>query len=538
MTSFKKFFYILYLPLSLCAHTPTKESTVLHRKQLQELISPSCVALPEGGFVYYFHPDLFPWLEKPLTSQTVQTLRQKLSPHLQIPFSKEGFTKASSRRDDGEIDETNYSAIWVRDASWHYFGLKITNKMDAKRLIMNLLRFYSSEEQINRFLTVIASPQIANPQCNANAHMDVPLIRFSGQSLSHHQVEGSDQEWNHLQFDSHGLFLLAISDAVRSNIISAEDLNEKSYEILSLFPAFFTQTKYWERTDAGPWEEELIPNASTVGLIAAGLREYQNTLLKNITIKQQLDLIAKKNGTVIASSLCPQHIEMLFQKGLAKVEYNLSLGGEAPDLSGKEINRNADAALLFLCYPDQALFADNSEKTQTILNITLGLVGPYGVYRYKNDAYQALNYWINYDIPSAIGGEKTVDLKIATRFEKGYMPSNQPYDAQWFFDSIFAGVYYNLSLITHDQTLQKYYLQRGDVHLKRALGQFTGPNTYAANGEKLMPMSLPESINTVFDANYLFKPMPSPICPLGWSVATMQMALEKAEKAHQCYEIQ
>ena len=238
----------------------------------------------------------------------------------------------------------------------------------------------------------------------------------------------------------------------------------------------------------------------------------------------------------ISTALRPDHIALLYNQGVAKVESNLSLGGEAPNIDGNGIDRRADAALLFLCLPDNALFYNNPEKTQTILNIVLGLVGPYGVFRYKLDAYQALNYWINYEIPSAIEGPKTPDSDFITRFQKGYMPSNQPYDAQWFFDSIIAGIYYNLVQMTQDRKVQAYYLTRGDVHLKRAIGQFTGPNAVASNGEKLPPLCLPESINTVFDLNYMFCPMPSPICPLGWSTASMRIALEKAEMAHHLFE--
>ena len=546
-----------FLPY-LEAHTPTKDATNVHRKQLQNLVAPHCVAIPEGGFVYYFHPKVYPWLENRIDLQTIKSMRKEITPYLKIPLTKEGFTMASTRRLEDEIDETSYSAIWVRDTCWHYFGLKIGDREDAKRIILSLLKFYSTKNQVKRFVQVITNPETADPIHNPNAYMSVPLIRFSRKTLHHHQVNDEDQVWNHLQFDSHGLFLLVVSDALKSNIITAQDLSSEYYAALSLFPAFFSQTEYWIRKDSGPWEEELMNNASSIGLMAAGLKGYKEDLLGDATIEKNLmkasselgvkygyQSSAKSSGSsntsslkqIVQASLKKDAIDDLYQKGLKRVEFNLSLGGEAPDINKIGVNRRADAALLFLCVPDNSLFSTNKEKSQTILNIVLDLVAPYGVFRYKTDAYQALNYWIDHAIASDIQGKKTPDLEFVTRFHKGYMPGNQPFDAQWFFDSIIATVYYNLSEMMESKKIQEYYLTQGDVHLKRAIGQFTGPNAYAANGEKLAPMSLPESINTVFTLNYLFKPMPSPICPLSWSTAAMRIALQKAENAHSYFEM-
>jgi len=527
------------IPLTLLqAHVPSNESTILNQYNLQKNVSPYCIAVPEGGFVYYFNPKVKPWLEKRLDLQVIQSMRDDLAQALEIPFSKEGFTMASTRRSEEEVDETSYSAIWVRDACWHYFGLRSDDKKGAKKLLLNLMKFYSSPDQIERFINVIDSPEIANPLCNPDAKMDVPLIRFSRKTLSHHEENGVHQRWNHLQFDSHGLFLLAVSDALRSKILSGEEISRENYFMLSLFPAFFKQTEYWQRDDAGPWEEELLNNASTTGLIAAGLREYKNELINHDEIREQLEKAishAQIDGSLLEKlkdAMSIEEIQKLIQLGVSRVEYNLSLGGEAPDLSGKGLDRRADAALFSLCLPDHSLYFNDPEKIQTILNINLSLVGPYGVFRYRIDPYQAMNYWIDFRAISAIEGSLTPDLSFINRFDKGYMPNNQPFDAQWFFDSMIAGIYYHLASLAEFSIDGRYFLQKGDYHLKRALGQFTGPNAVAANGEILPEMCLPESINTVFTQNFLFKPMPSPICPLGWSTAVMRIALEKAEKAH------
>lgn len=523
------------------AHLPTQKETVAYRNRLDKLITPKCISIPEGGFVYCFHPIVEKWVEQPFSADLLNQIQSRLKTSLEIPLTNEGFTKAVPRLEGDPFGEVSYSAVWVRDSCWHYYGLKISNPQNAERLLLSLLNFYSSDQQISRFLSVIEKPQIANPDLEPVAHMKVPLIRFSSKTLSHHQSEGQDQEWNHIQFDSHGLFLLALSDALSSGILKPESLTEKNFEMLALFPAFFTQVNYAEKNDAGPWEEELQYNASSVGLVAAGIKRIMEVLRLNPVLKRGLqnginNIKTKvKNPDLvrtIESDLSPGNIQALYQKGLKRVEKNLSLGGEAPNLEGQGADRKADAALLFLGLVKYTPFFDNPGKIKEILNINSSLIGPYGIYRYKYDPYQALNYWIDFDLLSPISGAETPLLKAVSWSQKAYMPHQQSHDAQWFFDSCFADLYYHLSMMEKGKAEKAYYLKQGDIHLKRALAQLTGPKAYAANGDQLEALQVPESINTVFDSYFNTRPLPSPICPLSWAKAALQMALNRAQAAH------
>lgn len=519
--------------LNIYAHIPTKEETVIYRNQLDSRVLPKCISIPEGGFVYYYHPIVATWLEQPLNTALLQTIEDKLKNSLEIPFTKEGFTQAVSRQD--QFGEVSYSAIWVRDCCWHYYGLKIHHQQDAAKLLLNLLRFYSTDQQIARFLAIIKDPKLADPNFHPLAHMQVPLIRFSSKTLSHHQFENQDQEWNHLQFDSHGLFLLALSDALSSGILLPKELDEKHFAVLALFPAFFSQTNYAEKADAGPWEEELQYNASSAGLVASGIKRIMEVLSKQ-GLQSGIEFLKNKTDEsticIIESAMSSKNILNLYQSGLDRVEKNLSFGGEAPNLEGG-LDRKADAALLFLALVEHSLFFDNPKKIKEILNINSALIGPYGIYRYRYDPYQTCNYWINFDLPSPILGTETTLFKRITSWQKGYMPDRQSSDAQWFFDSFFAVLYYHLSEIK-EGLAKAYYLRQGDIHLKRALAQLTGPNAYSANGEPVNALEFPESINTVFD--FASRPLPSPICPLNWAKAAMQMALQRAKSAHAQFE--
>jgi hypothetical protein len=537
--------FILFGCPVIYAHIPTQLETVIYRQHLDAWASPKCLSIPEGGFVYYYHPTVGAWLEQPFTAALLKSIEDQLKPSLEIPFTKEGFTQAVARPVGDPFGEVSYSAIWVRDCCWHYYGLKIHHPENAAKLILNLLRFYSTDEQISRFLAVIEKPQIADPNLDPMAHMNVPLIRFSSQTLSHHQFENQLQEWNHLQFDSHGLFLLALSDALSSGILLPESLSQRNFALLALFPPFFTQTKYAGKGDAGPWEERLQYNASSAGLVASGIKRIWEVLHSNSILNQGLqggiqrlkkDVASGHLIDKIESALMPENVQNLYQCGMDRVERNLRFGGEAPGLGTGGIDRRADAALLFLALVEHTPFFDHPKRIQEILNINSSLVGPYGIYRYLYDPYQTYNYWIDFDVSSPIFGAKSALFQSVDWWKKGYMPHRQPHDAQWFFDSCFADLYYHLSMMEEESLAKGYYLLHGDIHLKRALAQLTGLNAYAANGEPLEALELPESINTVFDCFYSTRPLPSPISPLSWAKASMQMALTRARAAHAQFE--
>lgn len=534
---------ILSILLSSQVYTkvPSQEDTIVDRKRLDSLVSPMCLSIPEGGFVYYYHPAIKTWLEQRFNASILKGIETQLKDSLAIPLTKEGFTKAIGRPEGVVFGDISYTAVWVRDSCWHYYGMKIASPKNAAKLLLNLMKFYSSQEQFSRFLTIIEKPQLADPDLNPEAQMQVPLIRFSSKTLSHFQLDGKDEEWNHIQFDSHGLFMLALSDALTSGILTPAMLTTENFAMLALFPAFFSQTKYADKKDAGPWEDEMLYNASSAGLVASGLKRMMEMIRSNPALNKGLQggikLLKNKVRNpnligIIEQATSVQSIQRLYQEGMERVDKNLALGGEAPSLDGKSRDRRADAALLFLALLEYTPFYDQPEKIKMLLNIDSSLVGPYGIYRYKYDPYQSSNYWINFDIASAISGVKTAELDYLNSWHKGYMPHKQPFDAQWFFDSCFADLYYRLSMLEKGREMKAYYLRHGDIHLKRSLAQLSGPDSYAANGVKLDPLQSPESINTVIDFYYSVRPMHSPICPLNWAKAALQMALERAQAAH------
>ncbi len=102
-------------------------------------------------------------------------------------------------------------------------------------------------------------------------------------------------------------------------------------------------------------------------------------------------------------------------------------------------------------------------------------------------------------------------------------------EAQWFFDSLAALSWLHISQVTEEPRLKSQDLHRAKIHIKRALGQLTGPDQIAADGKPVREWMAPESINTVIiEGKTHF--LASPITPLNWAKAALDMALREFER--------
>ncbi len=52
-------------------------------------------------------------------------------------------------------------------------------------------------------------------------------------------------------------------------------LQQQDLEILALFPFYFQAIQYWEDEDSGHWEEDRKIEASSIGVVIAGLKELK-----------------------------------------------------------------------------------------------------------------------------------------------------------------------------------------------------------------------------------------------------------------------
>ncbi len=489
------------------------------------------ILCPEGEFIAVYNKKSEAWVKKEIDKDSLRDIRSELAPGLYIGLNKRGFAPASTRAAGGEKDTTNYDAIWVRDNVWVYFSLLAdpARKDDAKKLLLALWDYYSTDAQIKRFENIIADPLLDTDQ------MAMPHVRFDGNSpgLGDVMVDGKPQVWNHRQIDAHGIFFTALGEAILDDLIDENDLTEKRFKVLSLYPLFLKKIEFWDYEDAGAWEELPRKNTSSIGLVTRSLEVWEGLLYRTGSVyadrfhKKFAPMLEKENKEIQAAWTVSA-LRELTGKGLGTVKKQLMLGGESPDYPPDDIHfRLADAALIFLIQPSPLEGLSEEDMRKAVL-IVETLRRPFGVLRYRHDSYQAGNYWIKppeaeKDKPSLTGDTSSKDAflwRLST-----LIPDTE---AEWFFDSLLALARLHLAEITDNENLRREDIHAAKVHLKRALGQLTG-NSISADGNPAKPMELPESINTVVIDGHAYH-LPSPIVPLNWSKAGMSMALQKYEK--------
>ncbi len=503
---------------------------------------PACrqVPTPEGEFIVVFNPRVEKWVSRHLTKEAVHEISQELTPSLEIPLTAEGFARAADRKTNGSRDEMHYDTVWVRDAMWVFFALRECpeRRRDAHRLLLAVWDYYASPAQIRRFEDVIADPRLAVDM------MRVPHIRFDVHPHGPDDVmadNGRPQVWNHRQNDAHGLFLIALAEAVRDGMVGPADLSEERWNVLIRFPAFFKRICFESCEDAGAWEELERRNTSSIGLVTRAMEAWRRLLFAGEGDGAQEPFRARFLQLLEATAYPwkrewrVEALSRMIAGGLRTVRHQIALGGESPDYDPYDVRfRGADAALLTLLVPSPLEGLRENEFRQVVA-IVETLRGPAGILRYRNDSYQSGNYWIRppakkKEVRRKGGTEETSSRDAFMRRGERLIPGTE---AQWFFDSILALARLQLASMSPDGRRRDMDRFLATVHLKRALGQLTGSfgtgPVLAANGEILEPLLPPESINTVIIEGRSHW-LPSPITPLNWARAALGMALHRYER--------
>ena len=264
--------------------------------------------------------------------------------------------------------------------------------------------------------------------------MAVPHIRFDGSSkkLEDVKINTKVQNWNHRQVDAHGLFLLALNDALTRGLVKVEDLAEDRIAVICKFPSFFNAIKYWQYEDSGAWEEIERRNTSSIAAVSQSLyrlSEWPDSKLKNkSTLASQCKLAAK-----LWSS---KELKSLHRKGLKTVKRQLNLGGESPsyaNLSNPKF-RLADAALFNVIVPEP-LQGLKQKDYRKVVSIIESLKRPAGILRYLNDSYQAANYWIRDPKSKKATIKISANSSSKENYSKRFSTLTPNTEAQWFFDS-------------------------------------------------------------------------------------------------------
>lgn len=439
------------------------------------------------------------------------------------------FIKAS----DNASSETNYNQIWVRDSLWGYKKLINDNteesKAIAKNVLLSLLDYFSTPNQIARAKAAIVNPNLV--LLSKNGNMNAFHIRFDASILDDVQVDGQPERWTHKQNDALGFLLSEVISAVENKDISFDDLNQANSEILNAtkridtliyLVTYLNALKFYQMADSGSWEENEAIRASSIGFVINGEEKLYDYLKSETTdadhdaFVQAYDDFVNNNNYQYYSS--QDFLPFYIDEGYKVIKLLIDNGGECACYDQIDDNyRTADAALLNLIYPCNLKNLEHSYKSKILKIINDDLITPVGIKRYQNDNYQSANFWFN-GIKTDINEGDT-----ATKRKKTFIAGTE---ASWFFDSWYA--ISNLELVNDPETTSSEKLSLEDnvyKFLNRSIGQISQPNNYLANGETTDIMGFPESYNVIYKNNENYWYIASAINNLNWARAMFSILL-------------
>ena len=383
-----------------------------------------------------------------------------------------------------ETEYTGYSSVWVRDNIYVAYSHYLVNQIEvATKNIKTLMAYFKQSQQ--RFKNIIEG------EVNPEEIMKRPHIRFDGNNL-----EEIDQEWNHAQNDALGYFLwfyckLAIKGHIKPK---SEDM-----ETLALFPCYFKSISYWQDEDSGHWEEDRKIEASSIGVVVAGLQE----------LKQLLTDAHFASGCIYQDqSVTAEFIDELIDRG--KTSFNHILPSEC--IQSVPQQRRYDAALLFLIYPLQVIDIEDEMTNQILHDVIENLQGDYGISRYQGDSFWCRDYK---DIPEEI--RTTISSEREQWFKEKNRELKIAEEAQWcIFDPIVSTIFG----LKFQYTGQQEYLEQQTHYLNRSLGQLTGQDCQF--GEFKCP-----ELYYLQHGKYII----GDVTPLLWTQANLRIALKIMEQS-------
>ncbi|MFM6062037.1 MAG: glycoside hydrolase family 15 protein [Microcystis panniformis] len=379
-----------------------------------------------------------------------------------------------------ETEYTGYANVWLRDnvylAYSHYI---IGQTAIAVKNIQTLINYFQKFQR--RFINIIQG------RVNPEKIRERPHIRFEGRTLTE-----IDQVWQHAQNDALGYFLWFYCRLAREKYVQ---LSPDCLETIALFPLYFQAISYWQDEDSGHWEETRKIEASSIGVVVAGLRE-----LKRLLIETEINLTAENRR------ITPAFLADLIEIGEQALYQILP----AECLLPVPQARSYDAALLFLIYPLQVV--ETNIADQILNNVIVHLQGDYGIRRYLGDSFWCRDYRL---IPPEI--RTTVLTERENWLQEQGRGLNLGEEAQWcIFDPIISAIF----ALKFQSTGQEKYLNLQTRYFNRSLGQITGKDSPV--GEFKCP-----ELYYLEQGKYI----PNDATPLLWTQANLQIALELIKKS-------
>lgn len=416
---------------------------------------------------------MHPFIRDYYTCEDIASIRQFLISHgtFHFPMLPTGLFPAAHLSARGKY--SGYDKVWIRDNMHvaHAFYFTGQSKMAVRAVRGTLDYFHHHRYRFDGIIKGEVDPDIP---------MNRPHIRFDGKSLRE-----INDDWSHAQNDALGyvLWLVCHMAAYNAIVLSNDDL-----QLLSRFPFYFRAIRYWQDKDSGHWEEKRKVQASSIGVVVAGLRA-----LRTLLVIRGIDLLSVDNEPVSTSLL-----DTLIGEG----DHALSAILPAECIDPNDY-RAYDAALLFLIFPLNVVSLDH--QNTILANVETHLCGEHGIRRYLGDSFWCANYD---ELLSETNRTSNVSEDMSSR-DALVGPGEE---AQWcVFDPIISSIYGRRYLASGDPT----DAQRQRVYFNRALSQLTGPDS--GFREFLCP-----------ELYYLKRNryLPNDVTPLLWTQANLLIAFE------------
>jgi GH15 family glucan-1,4-alpha-glucosidase len=352
---------------------------------------------------------------------------------LDFPALANGLFPAST---SGDAHVSGYGYVWVRDniqiAAAHFLNGATS---EAVATVRSLSAYFAEHRE--RFTAIING--IADPA----KPMNRPHVRFDGKSL-----QELPDDWAHAQNDALGYYLWLISSLVAAGI---SELEEYAASLAGLFVEYFNAIRFWADEDSGHWEEARKIEASSIGVVTAGLSKLKAALLLE---RSRFRDLAKAQDFPTRLDL----VEELVARGQAALDSILP--NECIQNDPRKF-RACDGAQLFLIYP-AAIISEAAADT-IIERVLAQLAGEFGIRRYRGDSYWCANY--KRLLPT---GQRSRNVSETIAERDALLSPGE--EAQWcIFDPILSAIYANRYLASRNAADRERQL----FFLNRALGQVT-----------------------------------------------------------------
>lgn len=293
---------------------------------------------------------------------------------------------------------------WVRDMALGADRLlqvahSTSNKqqlVEGKDLLLSALTLMSTEAQLQRFNTIIASE---NRFFKAKP-INWPYIFMA---IDGNLTAQNPEPWAHKQ-DAWQALAVCTFRALQAGQVTPADLSASHKQFLAVSAPFLIAVEYWQQENSGSWEELEAVRTSVLSWDTALLQEYMQQLAQEDDwllavakpIWQQLPVFGNYDSIV-------ECCENFLQKGVDVLA--VQLPHESPQYPVSDPRyREADAALLYVLHNSTVqLVADYCNKDeawihateQAIVAAVLSLqdVEQGGIARYKNDSYQRIGFF-------------------------------------------------------------------------------------------------------------------------------------------------